>query len=146
MTFRALIDLHGKSATGIEVPDEIVDALGAGRKPAVRVTIGDHSYRSTVAARGGRFLLPLSGEHRLQAGVAAGDVVDVAVELDTEPRVVAVPPDLAEAIHADPGVRNAFNGLSYSGRLRHVLSVEGARTDETRRRRIAKTVDALRAA
>ena len=145
MRFHSTIELHGKTATGLEVPADVVAALGAGNKPAVRVTIGDHSYPSTIASRGGRYLLPISGENRLAAGVVAGDEIDVSVELDTEPRVV-VPPDLGEALEADPHVRGAFQGLSYSAQRRHVLSVEGARTGETRRRRIAKAVDALRAA
>ena len=140
MTFTAHIEQSGKTATGIPVPDDVVEALGRGRKPPVRVTIGEHTYRSTVASRGGRFLIPLSAENREAAGVAAGDTVDVGIALDTAPRELVVPGDLAEALDARPEARRAFDALSYSNRKRHVLSVEGAKTQETRERRIAKVV------
>lgn len=91
MRFRATIRLEGKTATGIPVPAEIVHRLGKGKRPPVRVTVGAHTYRSTVAAYGDVFMLPLSGENREAAGVAAGEEVDVDVELDTEPRTVEVP-------------------------------------------------------
>jgi hypothetical protein len=126
------------------VPAEVVDALGSGKRPAVRVTIGPHTYRSTVAPRGGVFLIPLSAENRAAAGVAAGDEVEVSVELDTEPREVAVPADLAAALADDGVARSAFDRLPYSHRLRHVLAVEGAKAPETRRRRVEKALDMLR--
>jgi uncharacterized protein YdeI (YjbR/CyaY-like superfamily) len=109
------------------------------------LTIGAYAYRTTVASRGGRFLVPLSAEHRAGAGVAAGDEVDVDVELDTEPREVEVPPDLAAALDAEPTVRSAFDALPPSHRREHVRAVEEARAPETRRRRIAKAVEMLRA-
>ncbi len=143
--FRATIELHGRTATGIVVPPEVVEGLGAGRRPPVRVTIGTHSYRTTVASRGGRFLVPLSAEQRAGAGVAAGDEVDVDLVLDTEPREVEVPADLAAALDADPHVRSAFDALPYSHRKEHVRAVEEAKAAATRERRIAKAVEMLRA-
>jgi hypothetical protein len=142
--FRATIELHGRSATGIEVPSAVVDGLGAGRRPPVRVTIGSHSYRTTVASRGGRFLVPLSAEQRAGAGVAAGHEVDVEVELDTEPREVVVPADLAAALDAEPAARGRFDALPYSHRKEHVRAVEEAKAPETRQRRIARAVAMLR--
>jgi len=144
MRFRATIELGGTFATGIPVPDEVVEALGAGRKPLVTVALGGHTYRSMVGSRGGRFMLPLSAENRTAAGVAAGDEVDVVLELDTAPRVVEVPADLAGALDAEPAARRAFDNLSYSHQQRWVLSVEGAKAAETRQRRIDKTVSTLR--
>jgi hypothetical protein len=96
--------------------------LGAGKKPAVLITVNGHTHRSTVATMGGRFLLPLSAEHRTAAGVAAGDPVEVDVELDVEPRTVEVPADLAAALDVDPEVRRRFDALSYSLQRRHVLA------------------------
>ncbi len=145
MRFRTTVELGGRTATGLEVPDAVVEALGAGRRPPVRVTIGGHTYRSTVAVMGGRYLLPLSAENRTAAGVAAGDEVEVAVGLDTEPREVPVPADLTAALAGDDGARAAFERLSYSHRRRHVLAIEEAKAPETRMRRIARTVDGLRA-
>jgi hypothetical protein len=144
--FRTTVELGGKTATGLEVPAEVVDALGAGKKPPVVVRIGGHTYRSTVAVMGGRYLLPLSAENRTAAGVAAGDEVDVRVELDTAPREVAVPEDLAAALQGDAAAREAFDRLSYSHRRRHVMAIEDAKTPETRQRRVTKALDVLREA
>ena len=144
MRFRATIRLGGKTATGIQVPAEIVESLGSSRRPPVRVTINGHTYRSTVAVMGGQFMLPVSAEQRENAGVAAGDEVDVDIELDTEPREVTVPPDLAEALDGDADAKRFFEGLSYSHKRRHVLAIEDAKTAETRQRRVAKAVSMLR--
>jgi bacteriocin resistance YdeI/OmpD-like protein/uncharacterized protein DUF1905 len=143
MRFRAIIEQGGKTATGFRVPDEVVEGLGAGKRPAVRVTINGHTYRSTVVSMGGRFMVGVSAENRVAAGVAGGDAVDVAVEVDTAPREVAVPPDLAKALSKDAKARKTFEGLSYSNKRWHVLSIEGAKTDETRERRIAKSIGTL---
>ncbi len=96
--FSATALLGGKTATVIRVPGQVVDILGAGRRPAVRVTVGGHTYRSNVAVMGGDFMVPLSAENRSRAGVTAGDDVEVRLELDTERRDVTVPADLAAAL------------------------------------------------
>jgi hypothetical protein len=145
MRFRTTIIAEGKTATGFRVPDAIVDALGSGRRPRVTVTINGYTYRNTVAVLGGVSMIGVSAEHRAGAGVAGGDEVDVDIELDTAPRIVAVPDDFAAALDAEPDARRTFDGLSYSNRSWHVLQVTGAKTDETRNRRIAKAIDALRA-
>ena len=133
-----------KTATGFGVPDEVVEALGHGKRPAVTVRIGDHMYRSTVAVMDGRFVVPLSAENRAAAGVTAGDEIEVELALDTAPRVMAVPDDFAAALDAEPAARRTFDGLSYSLQRYHVEQVTGAKTDETRQRRIAKSVATLR--
>jgi hypothetical protein len=143
MRFRSTIQLEGKTATGFRVPPDVVANLGAGKRPPVTVTIGDHTYRSTIAAYGDVFMLPLSAENRQAAGVASGDEVDVDIELDTAPREVTVPSDFSAALDATPAARRFFDGLSYSHRRWHVLSIEGAKTAETRERRIAKSVTML---
>ncbi len=145
MRFTTTVLASGGSTTGIPVPAEIVEELGAGKKPPVTVAIGDYRYRSSIASRGGQYLISLSAEHRAGAGVAAGDEIEVDVEVDTAPREVAVPADLAEALEAAPGAGVAFRALSYSRQLQHVLGVDGARTEETRRRRIEKVLEALQA-
>ena len=144
MRFRTTIELGGKTATGMRVPPEVVEALGSGKRPAVRVTIKGYTYRSTVAPMGGVFMLQVSAEVRAAAGVAAGDELDVEVELDSEPREVTVPPDFQAALDGDPEARRFFDGLSYSNKRRHVLSIEDAKTPETRQRRIEKTIATLR--
>jgi len=84
-----MLKLHGRTATGIVVPAEVIERLGVGRKPAVRVALGDYVYRTTVASRGDRFLVPVSGEHRAAAGVAAGDELEVGIELDRVDKALA---------------------------------------------------------
>lgn len=144
MRFRTTIQQSGKTATGIQVPAEVIEALGSGKRPAVKVTINGYTYRSTVAVLGGRYMVGVSAEHRAGAGVAGGDEVNVDIDLDTAPREVRVPTDFAAALDAAPEARRTFDGLSFSNKSWHVLQVESARTDETRQRRIAKSVDILK--
>ncbi len=127
------------NATGLPVPAEAVAALSSGKRPKVKVSLNGYTYRSTVAAYGDVFMLPLSQEHRAAAGVKAGDELEVTLELDTEPRTVEVPDDLAAALEAG-GVTAAFNALSYTMRKEHVRQVTSARAADTRQRRIAKIV------
>lgn len=143
MRFRATIELGGKTATGIQVPGEVVEGLGSGKRPRVQVTINGYTYRSTVAPMGGVFMLPVSAEVRERASVAAGDTVEVEVQLDTEAREVTVPPDFAAALDGDADARRFFDGLSYSNKQRLVLAIESAKTSETRQRRISSTVSKL---
>jgi len=144
MRFRTTILQSGRTATGIQVPDEVIEALGAGRRPAVKVTVNGYTYRSTVAVMGGANMISLSAEHRAAAGVAGGEEVEVDIDLDTAPREVTVPADFAAVLDAEPAARPTFDGLSYSNKSWHLLQVEGAKTDETRQRRIAKSVDILK--
>lgn len=130
-----------KNATGISVPPDIIAALSSSKKPKVVVTINGFTYRSTVASFGGDvFMLPLSQERRDLAGVKPGDQVEITLELDTEPRLVEVPDDLAAALAATPGARETFDALSYSVRKEHARQVTDAKTPETRLRRIAKVI------
>jgi hypothetical protein len=141
--FTATLQLDRKTATGIRVPDEIVTALGGGNRSPVRVTLAGHSYQTTVARMRGEFMFPVSAAVRDQARVAAGDRLDVEIELDNTPRVVTIPAELATALDQHPGARPAFEQLSYSNQKRHVLAVESAKSPETRERRIAKTLNEL---
>ena len=144
MKFKAVLKLEGKTATGIQVPAEVVAALGSSKRPPVRVTIGSHTYRSTVAAYRDVFMIPVAAEHRQAAGIAAGDEVEVEIELDDQPREVTVPPDFAAALARDAEAQRFFNSLSYSNKRRFVLSIEDAKTPETRQRRIEKSMEKLR--
>jgi hypothetical protein len=144
MTYTTTITKEeGLNATGIPVPAEVVAAFGVGKRPPVVVHIGGHSYRSTVAAYGDVFMLPLSQERRAAAGVEAGQTVEITLELDDQPRTVDVPDDLAAALAGRPGLREAFDALSYSARKEHVRQVTTAKAAETRQRRIAKIVTML---
>jgi len=142
-TFTAILKQEGKTATGIEVPPEIMEALGGGKKPAITVTLNAYVYRTTVGVMGGRSMIPVSAEHRGKAGLTAGVTVNVTVELDTVPREVVVPDDLQAALDANPAARATFGELSYSGKRQHTLSVEGTTNPVTRMRRVEKAIDLL---
>jgi len=142
-TFRATIRLSGKTATGIPVPPEVVASLGGGKRPPVRATINGYTFRTTVAPMGGEFMLPVSGERREGAGVAAGDEVEVHLELDAAPREVELPADFAQALDSAAGARGFFDGLTHSQQQWHVVTIEGAKSAETRQRRIDKSIHML---
>ena len=144
VTFRTTILTAGKTATGIQIPDAVILKLGAGKKPPICVTIHGYTYRSTVAVMGGRFMVGVNAEHREKAHVAGGDVVDVTISLDTQPREVTVPKDFAAALNKWPAGRKRFDGLSYSKRKAFVQAIAAAKNPGTRQRRIAKAIADLR--
>ncbi|MDO9406946.1 YdeI/OmpD-associated family protein [Patulibacter sp.] len=143
--FRSTIVSGGGATTGVLVPPQVVEELGGGRQPLVAITVGSHSYRGMIATRGGRSLVSLSAENRELAGVGAGDEVDVTLALDTAPRTVEVPDDLASALEALPGARAFFDGLTASQQKGFVTTIEQAKAAETRARRVAKAAEALAA-
>lgn len=143
-TFTTMVTKDDKvNATGLPVPAEAVAAMGAGKKPKVLVSLNGYTYRSTVAAYGEISMLPLAAEHRQAAGVQAGDQVEVTIQLDTEPRTVEVPAELADALAAYVGARAAFDSLSYTMRKEYARQVESAKSPDTRQRRIEKILAAL---
>lgn len=144
MRFRAKILQSGKTAAGIEVPAKVVAALGSSKRPPVRATINGFAYRTSVAPMGGTFMVGVPPEFRQGAGVVAGDVVDIDLELDTEPREVSIPPDFAAALERNAHAKRFFDGLSYSNKRRLVIAIEDAKTPETRGRRITATVQKLK--
>lgn len=143
MKFTTILQLDGATATGIRVPDDVVAALGGGKRFPVQVTINGVEYPSTVATMKGEPKVPVSAEIRKRAGITAGDEVTVDLVLDDKPRSVDVPSDLAAALAADAAAAERFQSLSYSNQRRHVLAVTGARTEETRSRRIASVLAEL---
>ena len=144
MKFSSTLLQGGKTATGIHVPDEVIDALGGGKRPPVAVSVNGYEYKTTVGIMDGKCMLPFSAEHRKASGLEAGDAVEVDIELDTAPRTVDVPADFAAALAAEPDAQAYFETISNSNKKWHILNVTGAKTDETRQRRIAKSVAMLR--
>jgi hypothetical protein len=142
--FRATIVQTGKTACGIQVPGSVVDALGGSKRPAVVVTLDGYSYRSTVAPMGGEWWVGVNSDHRAASGLKAGDEVQVTLELDTAPRELEIPPELATALDADPKARAFFDGLSYSNKRVFTLSVEGTSNPETKARRVEKAIALMR--
>ena len=143
MRFRTTLLAAGKTATGIEIPPGIVEDMGAGKRPPVRVTINGHTYRSTVAVMGGVSMVGVSAEHRAAAGIEAGEEIDVDLVLDTEPRTVEVPDDFAAALDAVPAARARFDRMSYTHQKEHVRAIMEAKKPETRERRISKAIEVL---
>ncbi|MGU3411828.1 DUF1905 domain-containing protein [Microbacterium sp. M1A1_1b] len=144
MQFTTTVLQARQTATGLPVPPEVIDALGAGKRPAVVVTLdGGYTYRSAVGVMGGQFLVPLSAAHRAASGVAAGDTVQVTLDVDDAPRAVSLPEDLVTAMDS-AGVRPAFDALSNSRQRALADPVEQAKAPETRQRRIDKAVESLR--
>ncbi|MFZ1990172.1 MAG: YdeI/OmpD-associated family protein [Alphaproteobacteria bacterium] len=132
------------NATGIVVPEKIVEALGAGKKPAVSVTIdGKYTYRGRVAVMGGDYMVGVAKEHRDKAGIKGDDAIEVEITLDEAPREVIIPPELTKALVKKKGAKAAFDKLSYTLRKEAVRQVETAKAEGTRARRIAKIINSL---
>ncbi|TDK85206.1 YdeI/OmpD-associated family protein [Mycolicibacterium mucogenicum] len=143
MRFRTELESAGKTATGFEVPEEIVQRLGGGGHPKVTVTVNGFTFRTSIAKMGGRFLLGVSADRRTQAGIAAGQTLDVDVVLDTEARQVDLPDDLVAALAADARARTFWDTLSHSKQSWHVHQVTSAKKAETRAARVRKSVAML---
>ena len=131
------------NATALQVPADAVAALGKGKRHPVKVSLNGYTYRTTIAVFGGLFMLPLSAENREAAGVKAAHKVEITLELDTEPRTVIVPKDLAAALSKKRRAKAEFDTLSYSVRKEYVRQVESAKAQETRDRRVAGIVAKL---
>ncbi len=144
MKIRALLEQTGKTAVGFAVPEDVVLALGKGKRPPVTVRMNGYTYRSTVAPMGGRYLVGVSAENRAAAGVVGGETHDIELALDGAPREVTLPEDFAAALGREPAARRTFDALSPSNQGYHVTLIAGAKSDETRQRRIEKSVAALR--
>ncbi|MGW8567974.1 YdeI/OmpD-associated family protein [Isoptericola sp. NPDC055881] len=142
MRFRSVVE-PAEKMKGLEVPPQVVEALGGGARPPVVITVNGHSWRSRVAIMRGRHLLGLSRANREAAGLEVGAEVEVELTLDTEPRDVVEPEELARALDADPFARTAYDALPAGRRRRYVLDVEGAKQDTTRARRIEKVLAEL---
>lgn len=138
-----LFQPEGRSVTGIEVPPEVIEALGNGKRSPVVLTVNGYAYRNTVAVMGGKYMVGFSAEHRAASGLKGGDAIEVEIVLDTAPRTVAVPEDFGSAL-ASAGLRAAFDKLAPSHRKEHVRAIEEAKTPETRARRIEKALEKIK--
>lgn len=139
MKFTTTIVQMGNN-TGIAVPSEVVEELGAGKKPPVKITLKGYTYRSSIAVMGGKYMVSLSAENRKNAGVQGGETLEIEIVVDTEKREITIPPDLQAALDANPEAKAFFEKMSYSKKRRHVEPIEAAKAPETRQRRIEKSV------
>jgi hypothetical protein len=141
--FTAELYAAGRGGAGFEVPHDVAAALSDAKRPPVVVTVGGHSFRTRLAVYGGQPMVGMSKDNRAAAGVDVGDRFEVALAIDDQPRVVDVPPDLAEALAGRPELAAAFDALSFTHRREYVLWIEEAKRPETRRRRVDGTLDRL---
>ena len=144
MRFRTTLLQNSKTATGFKVPDEVMTGLAGGKAPKVLATINGHTWRTSVATVNGGPMVGVNADVRAATGVRGGDEIEVDLQLDTAPRTIDVPADLAAALDAEPAARRTFDGLSYSNQRFWVEPIASAKSDETRQRRIEKAVSTLR--
>ena len=142
VTFRARILRTGKNTAGIEVPGDVLDRLGGGKRPLIWVTVKQHTYRSAIGAMDGKPMIPLSAANRKSAGVEGGEKLEITIRLDLESRTVTPPKDLRAAL-VEAGALGAFEKSAPSMQKEYVRQVEEAKAVETRQRRIAKIVGRL---
>ncbi|GLY04596.1 YdeI/OmpD-associated family protein [Actinoplanes sp. NBRC 101535] len=145
MEFRGELERTGGSTTGFRVADDLVTGLGGGGRPKVVVTVNGFEFRSSIAKMGGEYWLGVSADRRKAAGIEGGQIYDVTVALDEAPRTVEVPDDLKAALDAEPEVRAFWDTVSFSNQRWHADQLTSAKTAETRARRLAKSLDLLRA-
>jgi hypothetical protein len=143
MEFTTELEATGGNTTGFVVPTEVVEALGAGRRPKVVVTVNEHTWRTSIASMGGRYLLGASAAVRAEAGISAGQTLTVSVEVDTAPRRVVVPDALAAALATSPEAAAAWDALTYSQQRQHAEAVLAAKKPETRERRVSTIIERL---
>lgn len=143
VAFDTTVTVTGNN-TGIVVPDNLIDDLGAGRRPAVVVNVNGYEYRNTVGVMGGKHMISISAAVRKETGLKGGDAIHVTLTLADTPREVDVPGDFAAALSADPDAGAFFATLSNSLQRYHVDNIGEAKTAETRQRRIEKAISVLR--
>ena len=144
-TFTWTLESQGGNNTRFVIPEDVVLGFGRGRRVPITVAIGDYRYRTTIVSMGGRFLFGVNSRQRQDTGLAAGDVVEVTIEVDDAPREVEVPPELQAALDADPAAKAAFERLAFTHRKEHARSVADAKAPETKARRVERVLEALRA-
>lgn len=142
MEFHAIVEPN-QPMRGLEVPPEVVNELGGGKRPRIRVTINRHSWSTRIAIMRGRNLVGLSNANRAAAGIVVGEQVIVQISLDDEPVTVPIPPDVAAALEARPDAERRFGSLTVSQRIQHIRLIDQSKTEVTRARRIDKLVQSL---
>jgi hypothetical protein len=141
-TFEAAIVVNEGGGAWVEVPGEVIAALGGGGRIPVQASFDGVAYRGSIASMGGCMALGLLKSIRTELGKGDGDAVTVTVERDAAERTVEVPDDFAVALE-EAGLRKAFDALSFSHRREHVNAINDAKKPETRVRRIAKALEML---
>ena len=143
LKFSTVLLTAGKTATGIKIPDEIIEKLGSGKKPLVKISINNFTYRSAVAVMGGTYMVGVNAENREGAKIKGGDKIDVTIELDTEVRIVEVPNEFQKMLNKNAAAKKIFETLSNSRKKALIIPIANAKTDETKNRNIEKAMKNL---
>jgi hypothetical protein len=131
--------------TFIAVPPQVKNSLGLKGRPKIHAVIAGHPYRgSLMPTPDGNFCLGVLKAIQQAEGLRRGDTITVDLELDTAPRAVEPPRDLASALHRDKGAAAAWERLSYTNKREIARSLEEAKKPETRERRLAAALERLR--
>lgn len=141
--FKTTILTAGKTATGICIPDQIIESFNAGKKPPVKITLNGYTYRSTVAVMGGKYMVGVSADVRAASGVKGGDTLTIEIELDNEERKVELPDDFKKLLDKNLNAKKFFQALSYSKQKNYVTLIDQAKTEETRQKRMDKSISDL---
>ena len=142
-TFETTVTATGNN-TGIVVPEEVIEQLAAGKRPAVLVNLNGYEYRTTAGVMGGRHMVSVSAAVRKATGLGGGDPVRVTLTVADTPREVTVPDDFATALAADEQAAAFFAGLSNSMQRYHVDNIAAAKSADTRQRRVDKAIALFR--
>jgi len=143
-TFTATIQNAGGGGAFVEVPLDVEKAFGE-KRPKVKATFEGVPYRGILTRMGTEHhLLIILKEIREKIGKTFGDRIKITVELDTEPRVIEIPKDLAKELKWDKEARAIFDKLAYTHRREYVMWINEAKKEETRQNRIVKTIEMLK--
>jgi hypothetical protein len=142
-TFETTVAATGNN-TGIVVPEEVIEQLGAGKRPPLLVSVNGYEYRTTAGVMGGRHMVSVSAAVRKATGLQAGDPVRVTLTVADTPREVTVPADFAAALAADEQAGAFFATLPNSLQRYHADNILAAKSAGTRQRRVEKAVALFR--
>lgn len=143
MKFTSSLWADENGNTGIVVPESVVDELGGGKHPKVVLTLNNFTYRSSVARMGDQFLIPVSKARRAEGNLDVGVPYEIDIELDTAPREVELPEELAVHFESDAAAKATWEAMSYSNQLRMVTPINNAKKPETRQRNVDKVISQL---
>jgi hypothetical protein len=142
MRFSAQLQSANEAGRWVQVPESVAAAFDS-RRPAVRGVVNGVAFRSRLAVYGGQSYLGFTAALRTEAGISLGDILDIEIEADTEPRVVELPDALVAALETDPVAAAAFEALAYTHRKEYASWIAEAKLNETRQRRAAKAIEML---
>ncbi|MDI6765785.1 MAG: YdeI/OmpD-associated family protein [Bacteroidota bacterium] len=142
-TFEVKLQRAGSSGVYFQVPFNVHEVFGTKAQVKVRGTIDGHTFRSSIMPMGGKHMMVVNKEMRETIEKKAGDKVKVVIEIDTSPRIVAVPTDLKKALGRNLKAKKFFEESSYTNQKEYVQWIKDAKKKETREHRIKEAIKQL---